>query len=132
MPIARRGAGDAHDGVEHVLLADEERGKVDESIAVVRQTSALVIVVVRQDFQAEQVRDAAAALGQGAGVDARVAVVEEGDGAFGEVEAVEIRSGRQAVLVPETARDADPGALAELFDVRGILGVRFADGDVLE
>lgn len=131
-PIAQRRVGHAHDRVEHVPLADTKGRNVDEAVPVLRQAGARVVPVVRQDLQAEQVGDAAAALGHGARVDAGVAVVEQGDGAVREVEAVEVGTGRQAVLVPEIAGDADPGALAQLFDVRAEPGVLFANGDVLE
>ena len=131
-PIAGRRARDAHDRVEHVPLADAEGGQVHPAVPEPLQARTRVVVRgLGRDFQAQQRRDAAAALGPSAGVDGRGAVVEEGDGAVAEVEAVEVGPRREAVLVPEAAGDADPGALAQRFDVRAVPGVFFADGDVL-
>ena len=86
-PVVGFGVGDAHDGLEHVFLADEERRDAHEFFAELAQARALVVFVVREDLQGEQAGDAAAALRPGAGIDAGGAVVDEGDGAVFEVEA---------------------------------------------
>ena len=131
-PIADRSAGDAHDRVEHVPLTDVERGNEHVLVPILRHTSTSIVRVIRQDFQTQQISNSATTLGPSASIDAGVAVVEERDGAIRNVEAVAVRTGPEAVFVPETARDADPGAPAEPLDERGVPGVVFAEGDVLE
>ena len=130
-PIADLGLRHAHDRVQHVPLADFERGNVDEPVPEPRQAGAPVAFVFREDFHPQQTGDGPTALRQRARVDARVAVVEQGHGPAFEVEAVARRTRRQAVLVPEAAGDADVGADAQLLNLLAVGGVGFAERDVL-
>ena len=48
--------------------------------------------IIRQYFQAKQIGDTAATLRQGAGVDMRIAIVDESDGAGFEIESISLRT----------------------------------------
>ena len=132
-PVTEFSIRDAHERIQHVLLTNIERRDINEAILIMRQTGApIIILIIRQYLQPQQTGNTATALGQRARIDARVPIVEEGDGALAEVEAVEMRTGREAVLVPEAAGDADPGAPAEAAHVLAEGGVFLANGDVVE
>ena len=87
-PVFLAIAANAQDRVEHVALADKERGDVHVVVLELGQHGCLVIGVVGQDFQTEKSGSGAAALVPSRGVDLGVALAVEGDGLVGEVKAV--------------------------------------------
>lgn len=89
-PVRVRGPRHALGALVHVALADQEAGDVHDPVGPAGEGRVLVALVLGQALEAEQGRDGAAALRERAGVDPGGAVVEEGDGARPEVEAVAV------------------------------------------
>lgn len=116
-PVLRLVAGDTQDRLEHVPLADQERGDVQTLVPEPGQGRAPVLLVVRQDLEGQHVGNRAAAQGPRRRVDLGVAVVVEGDPAARDVEPVpDLRPG-EAELVPEATAGADEAARPQVADV---------------
>ena len=112
-------------------MAEEKGGDVHEIIAELRQVRAMVVLILRQDFQAQQARNRAPTLRPGTGVNLGIPIINENDLAFLEIKAVRLRPVLHAELVPEAAADGDPRTLPQLLDFGAVLGRFIAKHDVL-
>lgn len=130
-PVLTLGPRDAHEGVEHVALTDDEGGNVDEPVLPIRKAGTLVALALALDFQIEEVGDSESVLRPGARAQRLLPIVEEHDLALGDVEAVPVEPAAEAELVPEPAADADPGRFAELGDEIAVLRLVCIDHHVL-
>lgn len=104
-PVGIRRARHTLEAGKHVVLADVEGADVGRlGVGVVGQgLGGIARRVLGQNRQAQQRSHTTAALGQRAGVDLDVALVENGKLAAGNVKAIAAEATSQAELVPEAA-----------------------------
>ena len=107
---------------EHLALVERKGGNVDETILELGQ---------RFLVKTQQAGHSAPALQPGTGVETRGAVVEENGFPLLQVETVALWPAGKAEFIPEAAADPDPGALAQLLNVRSISGRFWAEEGVI-
>ena len=116
-PVFTCRTSDALDGIEHIPLTDEERGDIHVIVPELGQMRTVVILVFREDLQAEKVGNGLSTQWPRAGIDLRVSIVNEDGFPLYKIETETLRAVFHTEFVPKITGDGDPGAYPQVLNL---------------